>query len=88
MTGNQPYARSASACIFRSNGRPEVMPQVGLVEKFTAFRREMELLAAAEIPPRSKTGNRSPHTRRAHISMSFRRMIRHAGEATDFDNDL
>ena len=25
------------------------MPQVGLVEKFTAFRREMELLAAAEI---------------------------------------
>jgi len=44
----------------------------------------MELLAVAEIEDWESIA----HIRRAHISMSFRRMIRHAGEATDFDNDL
>ncbi|TIU18168.1 MAG: GntR family transcriptional regulator, partial [Mesorhizobium sp.] len=48
------------------------------VEEFTAFRREMEeVLAAAEIGDWESIG----HIRRAHISMSFRRMMRHAGEA-------
>ena len=52
-----------------------MMPRLGLVEEFTAFRREMEeVLAAAEIGDWESIG----HIRRAHISMSFRRMMRHA----------
>ena len=57
-----------------------MMPQLGLVEEFTAFRREMEeVLAAAEIGDWESIG----HIRRAHISMSFLRMMRHAGAAGD-----
>jgi hypothetical protein len=60
------------------------MPQLGLIEEFTAFRREMEeVLAAAEIGDWDSVG----HIRRAHISMSFRRMMRHAGQAADVAND-
>ena len=58
----------------------KMMPQLGLVDEFTAFRREMEeVLAAAEIGDWESIG----HIRRAHISMSFRRMMRHAGHADE-----
>ena len=53
------------------------VPLLGVEEEFTAFRREMEeVLAAAEIGDWDAIG----HIRRAHISMSFRRMMRYAQE--------
>ena len=57
----------------------KLMPRLGLVEEFAAFRREMEeVLAAAEIGDWETIG----HIRRAHISMSFRRMMKYAGGST------
>jgi hypothetical protein len=42
------------------------------------------VLAAAEIGDWESIG----HIRRAHISMSFRRMMRHTGEVIDFDKGM
>lgn len=75
MTGNQPL-REISERLYIQVARVvlKMMPQLGLVEEFTAFRREMmEILAAAEIGDLESIG----HIRRAHISMSFRRMMLH-----------
>lgn len=75
MTGNQPL-RDISERLYYQVARVvlKMMPQLGLVEEFTAFRREMEeILAAAEIGDWASIG----HIRRAHISMSFRRMMLH-----------
>jgi DNA-binding GntR family transcriptional regulator len=75
MTGNQPL-RDISERLYFQVARvvAKMMPQLGLVEEFTAFRREMmEVLAAAEIGDWASIG----HIRRAHISMSFRRMMLH-----------
>jgi len=79
MTGNQPLREISERLYFQvARVVLKMMPQLGLVEEFTAFRREMEeVLAAAEIGDWESIG----HIRRAHISMSFRRMMRHAGEA-------
>lgn len=81
MTGNQPLREISERLYFQvSRVVLKMMPQLGLVEEFTAFRREMEeILAAAEIGDWDSIG----HIRRAHISMSFRRMMRHAGRSAD-----
>ena len=81
MTGNQPL-RDISERLYFQVARVvlKMMPQLGLVDEFTAFRREMEeILAAAQIGDWDSIG----HIRRAHISMSFRRMMRHAGHSAD-----
>ncbi|MDX8499785.1 GntR family transcriptional regulator [Mesorhizobium sp. VK4C] len=81
MTGNQPLREISERLYFQvARVVLKMMPQLGLVEEFTAFRREMEeVLAAAEIGDWESIG----HIRRAHISMSFLRMMRHAGAAGD-----
>ncbi|MBZ9871353.1 GntR family transcriptional regulator [Mesorhizobium sp. BR1-1-9] len=83
MTGNQPLREISERLYFQvARVVLKMMPQLGLVEEFTAFRREMEeVLAAAEIGDWESIG----HIRRAHISMSFRRMMRHAGRSDEFD---
>ena len=75
MTGNQPLREISERLYFQvARVVLKMMPQLGLVEEFTAFRREMmEILAAAEIGDWESIG----HIRRAHISMSFRRMMLH-----------
>ncbi len=53
----------------------KMMPELGLAAEFRAFRREMEeVLAAAEVGDWDAIG----HIRRAHISMSFTRMLQNA----------
>lgn len=81
MTGNQPLREISERLYFQvARVVLKMMPQLGLVEEFTAFRREMEeVLAAAEIGDWDSIG----HIRRAHISMSFRRMMRHAGHSAE-----
>jgi DNA-binding GntR family transcriptional regulator len=85
MTGNQPLREISERLYFQvARVVLKMMPQLGLVEEFTAFRREMmEILAAAEIGDWESIG----HIRRAHISMSFRRMMRHAGHSGDVAGD-
>lgn len=54
----------------------KMMPKLGLIEEYQAFRSEMEaVLAAAEIGDWEAIG----HIRRAHLSMSFNRMMKYAG---------
>lgn len=74
MTGNQPLREISERLYFQvARVVLKLMPQLGLVEEFVAFRREMmEILAAAEIGDWESIG----HIRRAHVSMSFRRMMR------------
>jgi DNA-binding GntR family transcriptional regulator len=81
MTGNQPLREISERLYFQvARVVLKFMPQLGLVEEFVAFRREMmEILAAAEIGDWDSIG----HIRRAHISMSFRRMMRHSGKDAD-----
>ncbi|MBA3326215.1 MAG: GntR family transcriptional regulator [Rhodobacteraceae bacterium] len=77
LTGNQPL-REISHRLYIQVARVvlKMMPQLGLVEEFGAFRREMEeVLAAAEIGDWESIG----YIRRAHISMSFRRMMTYSG---------
>jgi len=55
--------------------RADLDVPVKLAEEFAIFRREMEdILAAAETGDLEAVG----HIRRAHISMSFMRMMRYA----------
>lgn len=85
MTGNQPL-RDISERLYFQVARVvlKMMPQLGLVEEFTAFRREMmEILAAAEIGDWASIG----HIRRAHISMSFRRMMLHRNSSLGSVNE-
>lgn len=75
MTGNLPL-REINERLYVQVARVvlKMMPQLGLDEEFAAFRREMEeVLAAAEIGDWDSIG----HIRRAHISMSFHRMMRY-----------
>ncbi|RUU52885.1 GntR family transcriptional regulator [Mesorhizobium sp. M2C.T.Ca.TU.002.02.1.1] len=78
MTGNQPL-RDISERLYFQVARVvlKMMPRLGLAEEFAAFRREIaEVLAAAEIGDWASIG----HIRRAHISMSFRRMMLHRND--------
>jgi DNA-binding GntR family transcriptional regulator len=76
LTGNQPLREISERLYFQvARVVLKLMPKLGVAEEFTAFRREMEeILAAAEIGDYDAVG----HIRRAHISMSFRRMMRYA----------
>jgi DNA-binding GntR family transcriptional regulator len=76
MIGNQPLREISERLYFQvARVVLKLMPKLGVAEEFTAFRREMEdILAAAEIGDYDAIG----HIRRAHISMSFRRMMRYA----------
>jgi DNA-binding GntR family transcriptional regulator len=76
MTANQPL-REISERLYIQVARVvlKMMPELGLAEEFRAFRGEMEeVLAAAEIGDWDAIG----HIRRAHISMSFTRMLQNA----------
>ncbi|CAN5629269.1 GntR family transcriptional regulator [soil metagenome] len=76
MTANQPL-REISERLYIQVARVvlKMMPELGLAAEFEAFRREIEeVLAAAEIGDWDAIG----HIRRAHISMSFTRMLRNA----------
>jgi len=78
MTGNAPL-RDISERLYFQTSRVwlQMMPRLDLVEEFAIFRREMEdILAAAENGDLEAVG----HIRRAHISMSFARMMRYARE--------
>lgn len=76
MTGNAPLREISERLYFQiARIVLKLMPKLGLAEEFAAFRREMEeVLAAAEIGDLDAIG----HIRRAHISMSFTRMMRYA----------
>lgn len=76
LSGNQPLREISERLYFQvARVVLKLMPKLGVEEEFTAFRREMEeVLAAAEIGDWDAIG----HIRRAHISMSFRRMMRYA----------
>lgn len=79
MTANRPL-REISERLYTQVARVvlTMMPKLGLVTEFEAFRREMaEVLAAAEIGDWDAIG----HIRRAHISMSFKRIVTSAGDA-------
>ena len=76
MTANLPL-REISERLYIQVARVvlKMMPELGLAEEFRAFRREMaDVLAAAEIGDWDAIG----HIRRAHISMSFTRMMQNA----------
>ena len=76
LTGNQPL-REISERLYIQVARVVVkmMPDLGRAAEFRAFRQEMaEVLAAAEIGDWDAIG----HIRRAHISMSFTRMLQNA----------
>ncbi len=76
LTGNQPL-REISERLYIQVARVVVkmMPDLGRAAEFRAFRQEMaEVLAAAEIGDWDAIG----HIRRAHISMSFTRMLDNA----------
>jgi DNA-binding GntR family transcriptional regulator len=76
LTGNLPL-REISERLYIQVARVvlKMMPELGLAAEFRAFRNEMEeVLAAAEIADWDAVG----HIRRAHISMSFTRMLQNA----------
>jgi len=78
MTGNTPLREISERLYFQtSRAWLHVAPRLDLAEEFAIFRREMEdVLAAAEAGDLDAVG----HIRRAHISMSFARMMRYARE--------
>jgi DNA-binding GntR family transcriptional regulator len=76
LTGNLPL-REISERLYIQVARVvlKMMPDLGLAAEFRAFRNEMEeVLAAAGIGDWDAVG----HIRRAHISMSFTRMLQNA----------
>jgi DNA-binding GntR family transcriptional regulator len=76
MTGNQPLREISERLYFQTSRIwLQMMPRLNLAEEFAMFRREMEdILGAAETGDLEAVG----HIRRAHISMSFARMMRYA----------
>jgi DNA-binding GntR family transcriptional regulator len=76
MTGNTPLREISERFYFQTSRIwLQMVPQLDLAEEFANFRREMEdVLAAAETGDLEAVG----HIRRAHISMSFARMMRYA----------
>ncbi|WP_034492117.1 GntR family transcriptional regulator [Afifella pfennigii] len=81
MTGNQPLREIAERLYFQTSRIVlKLLPQLNLAEEFTAFRREMEdTLKAMELGDLASVG----HIHRAHIAMSFQRMMRYAGGVGD-----
>jgi DNA-binding GntR family transcriptional regulator len=79
LTANQPLREIAERLYIQvARVVLKMMPELGLAAEFRAFRQEMvEVLAAAEIGDWDAVG----HIRRAHISMSFTRMVRNARAA-------
>jgi DNA-binding GntR family transcriptional regulator len=76
MTGNQPL-REINERLYLKVVRVvlKMMPKLGLLEEYRAFRSEMEaVLSAAEIGDWEAIG----HIRRAHLSMSFNRIMKYA----------
>ena len=76
LTGNLPL-REICERLYIQVARVvlKMMPDLGRAAEFRAFRQEMaEVLAAAEIGDWDAIG----HIRRAHISMSFTRMLQNA----------
>jgi DNA-binding GntR family transcriptional regulator len=76
MTGNQPL-RELNDRLYIQTSRIVLMmmPRLNLAEEFSAFKREMEdVLGAMEIGDLESVG----HIRRAHIAMSFTRMLNYA----------
>ncbi len=80
MTGNLPLREISERLYFQTSRIIlKLMPRLNLTEEFAAFHREMtDILAALEIGDLDAVG----HIRRAHISMSFTRMMRYARETT------
>lgn len=78
MTGNLPLREISERLYFQTSRIVlKLMPHLNLAEEFAAFHREMtDILAALEIGDLEAVG----HIRRAHISMSFTRMMRYARE--------
>jgi DNA-binding GntR family transcriptional regulator len=76
MTGNQPLREINERLYFQTTRIwLQMMPRLDLPEEFSMFRREMEdFLGAVETGDLEAVG----HIRRAHISMSFARMMRYA----------
>jgi DNA-binding GntR family transcriptional regulator len=76
MTGNAALREISERLYFQtSRVWLQMTPRLNLAEEFAIFRREMEdILAAAEAGDLESVG----HIRRAHISMSFARMMRYA----------
>ena len=76
MTGNQPLREINERLYFQTTRIwLQMMPRLDLPEEFSMFRREMEdILGAVETGDLDAVG----HVRRAHISMSFARMMRYA----------
>jgi DNA-binding GntR family transcriptional regulator len=81
MTGNHPLREISERLYFQvARVVLKLMPRLGLAAEYAAFRREMEeILAAAEIGDWESIG----HIRRAHIAMSFRRMMAYAGKPAE-----
>jgi DNA-binding GntR family transcriptional regulator len=80
MTGNMPLREISERLYFQTSRIVlKLMPRLNLADEFAAFRREMaDILAAIEIGDLDAIG----HIRRAHISMSFTRMMHYAGRPT------
>ena len=79
LTGNLPL-REISERLYYQVVRVvlKMMPKLGLAEEFSAFRSEMQaILSAAEIGDWEAIG----FIRRAHISMSFHRMMNYADKS-------
>ncbi len=77
LTGNMPLREISERLYFQTSRiLLKLMPRLNLADEFAAFRREMtDVLAAIEIGDLEAVG----HIRRAHISMSFTRMMHYAG---------
>jgi DNA-binding GntR family transcriptional regulator len=81
FTGNLPL-REISERLYYQVVRVvlKMMPRLGLAEEYAAFRSEMQaVLSAAEIGDWEAIG----FIRRAHISMSFHRMMNYAENSGD-----
>jgi DNA-binding GntR family transcriptional regulator len=76
MTGNAPLREISERLYFQTSRIwLQMMPRLNLAEEAAVFRREMvDILAALEVGDLEAVG----HIRRAHISMSFARMMRYA----------
>lgn len=81
ISGNQPL-REISERLYLQTSRIvlRLLPILDLVEEISAFRREMsEILAAMEVNDLEAVG----YIRRAHVSMSFSRMMRRSENAKE-----
>jgi DNA-binding GntR family transcriptional regulator len=79
ISGNQPLREISERLYFQTSRIVlRLLPILNLGEEITAFRNEMlEVLKAMEINDLEAVG----HIRRAHISMSFTRMVLHSRQA-------